>query len=80
MFNYYFCTTKILFSSNNLFYSYQSRAKEALKKILPNPLKEADQEIITDETVKKWHIQLLQTLAPFEQVPNNSNPTSTTNM
>mmetsp|Transcript_26208 Transcript_26208/g.23070 ORF Transcript_26208/g.23070 Transcript_26208/m.23070 type:complete len:123 (+) Transcript_26208:460-828(+) len=36
-----------------------TKAKEALRKILPAPLKESEQEIITDETVKKWHAQLL---------------------
>lgn len=38
------------------------KGKEALKKNLPDPLRDEDSKLITDETVKKTHTQLLQTL------------------
>jgi len=42
------------------------KANEALRKYLPGPLRELDQKLITDDAVRKWHAQLLQTLELFE--------------
>lgn len=38
------------------------RANDALRKALPAILKFPDQTIITEDTVKRWHAQLLQNL------------------
>jgi len=42
------------------------RANEALRKYLPAPLRDLDQKLITDDVVKKWHGQLLQSLGLLE--------------
>ncbi|EGR29075.1 hypothetical protein IMG5_163650 [Ichthyophthirius multifiliis] len=43
------------------------RANEALKKILPNNFKDPNWKLIKDETVKKWHINLLQNLGFYNE-------------
>jgi len=42
------------------------KANEALRKYLPAPLRDLDQKLITDDVVKKWHGQLLQSLGLLE--------------
>jgi len=42
------------------------KANEALRKYLPAPLRDLDQKLITDEAVRKWHVQLLQSLGLLE--------------
>ena len=38
------------------------RSNEALKKCLPDVLRDVNQKFIIDENVKKWHINLLKNL------------------
>lgn len=38
------------------------RANMALRDHLPAPLRDIDQKLITEDAVKKWHQQLLQSL------------------
>ena len=38
------------------------RANEALKKCLPEILKNSNQKLIKEENIKKWHLQLLENL------------------
>lgn len=39
-----------------------SKAREALKQMLPDALRDPDKKKITDEAVKRWHAQLLENL------------------
>mmetsp|Transcript_69167 Transcript_69167/g.80643 ORF Transcript_69167/g.80643 Transcript_69167/m.80643 type:complete len:531 (+) Transcript_69167:29-1621(+) len=47
--------------------SDNQKANDALRKVLPPTLKDVDQTLITDDTVKRWHIQLLQNLGFYNQ-------------
>lgn len=38
------------------------RANMALRDHLPAPLRDLDQKLITEDAVRKWHLQLLQSL------------------
>lgn len=39
-----------------------NRANDALRKTLPQALRDPEQTLITEDAVKRWHTQLLQNL------------------